>query len=60
MIKLEQMEIGTASVRSILGPEVLVSDKDIQDSLWHYYYDVDKTVDYLLSMCSDLSCRSID
>lgn len=43
------MQIGTASVRSVLGPEVLVSDKEIQDSLWHYYYDVDKTVTYLLS-----------
>ena len=44
------MQEGTAQVRSILGPEVAISDKDIQDSLWHYYYDIEKTVTYLLSM----------
>ena len=46
----EQMQDGTAKVRSILGSELNVTDKDIQDSLWHYYYDVEKTVTYLLSM----------
>lgn len=31
---------------------MLVSDKDIEDSLWHYYYDVEKTVNYLLRKSS--------
>ena len=44
------MQEGTAQVRSVLGPEVSISDKDIQDSLWHYYYDIERTVTYLLSM----------
>jgi hypothetical protein len=26
-----------------------LSDKAIEDSLWHYYYDTDKTVRWLLS-----------
>ena len=47
--RVEQMREATASVREILGPEVPVTDKEIQDSLWHYYYDVGKTVTYLLS-----------
>ncbi|MCJ1380066.1 Hsp70 suppressor, GTPase facilitates ribosomal subunit dissociation [Xylographa soralifera] len=48
-----QMQEGTAQVRSILGPEVAVSDKDIHDSLWHYYYDIEKTVTYLLNQRSN-------
>jgi elongation factor 1 alpha-like protein len=28
-----------------LGP---ITEKQIHDSLWHYYYDVDKTIAYLL------------
>ena len=45
----EQLQEGTAKVRSILGDGVPVTDREIQDSLWHYYYDVEKTVMYLLS-----------
>jgi len=44
-----QMEKGTRKVREVLGPDVSISDKDIHASLWHYYYDIDKTVDYILS-----------
>jgi len=44
----EQMRIGTMSVREALGEfEAGVSDAQIQESLWHYYYDVGKTVTYL-------------
>jgi elongation factor 1 alpha-like protein len=44
----EQMRIGTISVREALGEfEAGVSDAQIQESLWHYYYDVGKTVTYL-------------
>lgn len=45
----EQLEQGTKKVREVLGTAVSVSDKDIQDSLWHYYYDVEKVVNYILS-----------
>jgi elongation factor 1 alpha-like protein len=48
------MEIGTATVRSVIGPEIQISDKDIQDSLWNFYYDVDQTVAYILGMYSGL------
>lgn len=44
----EQLRLGTAKVREVLGPEVSTTDMEIEDSLWHYYYDVDKTVNYLL------------
>ena len=49
---LEQLQEGTAKVRSILDDGVPVTDQEIQDSLWHYYYDVEKTVTYLLSEAS--------
>ncbi|KAL9596256.1 MAG: hypothetical protein Q9219_005917 [cf. Caloplaca sp. 3 TL-2023] len=46
-----RLQKGLLEVRMVLGPSVSVSDKDIEDSLWHYYYDADKTVNYLLREC---------
>jgi elongation factor 1 alpha-like protein len=44
----EQMRVGTQRVREELGEfEAGVSDAQIQDSLWHYYYDVAKSVSFL-------------
>jgi len=45
----EQLREGTVKVRAILGTGVPVTDREIEESLWHYYYDVEKTVNYLLS-----------
>ncbi|KAL8656937.1 MAG: hypothetical protein Q9226_002426 [Calogaya cf. arnoldii] len=45
-----RLQNGVREVRTILGPSVNVSEKDIEDSLWHYYYDVDKAVNYLLPL----------
>ena len=46
---LEQLRLGTIKVRDILSEGAGITDKEIEDSLWHYYYDIDKTVNYLLS-----------
>ncbi|KAK1463416.1 elongation factor Tu GTP binding domain-containing protein [Colletotrichum melonis] len=44
----EAMAIGTATVQSTLGPDAdKVTVQQIQESLWHYYYDIEKTVSYL-------------
>jgi elongation factor 1 alpha-like protein len=49
----EQMRLGTISVREALGPaEAGVSDAQIHDALWHYYYDVAKSVSYLKNKLS--------
>jgi elongation factor 1 alpha-like protein len=49
----EQMRLGTISVREALGPaEAGVSDAQIHDALWHYYYDVGKSVSYLKNKLS--------
>lgn len=40
---------GTAKVRASMGMGVPVTDREIEASLWHYYYDVEKTVNYLSS-----------
>ena len=48
----EQMRQGTIEVRQLLQselPPIIVTDEEIWESLWHYYYDVDKTVGYLRS-----------
>ncbi|KAF7547708.1 hypothetical protein G7Z17_g7534 [Cylindrodendrum hubeiense] len=43
------MTNGTAEVRMALGSESSkVTTEQIQESLWHYYYDLDKTVTYLM------------
>ena len=45
----EHLRQGTIEVRSTLGPDFPTTDKEIEDSLYYYYYDVQKTVNYLLS-----------
>lgn len=43
------MRVGTISVREALGGDVPgITDKDIQEALWHYFYDIEKSVNYLL------------
>jgi len=45
---------GVVAVREVLGGEgtdgAAVTTKEIEESLWYYYFDVEKTVAYLLSM----------
>lgn len=49
----EKLRVGTAQVRTALGHGFpSISDKEIQDTLWHYYYDVAKSVTYLKSRLS--------
>ncbi|KIW22156.1 translation elongation factor Tu [Cladophialophora immunda] len=43
----EQMQQGTNNVRAALGSAFPVTDNEIQEALWHYYYDVGKSVAYL-------------
>ena len=43
------MRQGTIRVRQSLPPGIDITDKQIQESLWHYYYDVEKSVSYLAS-----------
>ncbi|XPS72930.1 hypothetical protein M3J09_005086 [Ascochyta lentis] len=44
----EQMRVSTASAREALGSAGSnISDAQIQEALWHYYYDVGKSVSYL-------------
>ncbi|KAL8940544.1 MAG: hypothetical protein Q9216_002761 [Gyalolechia sp. 2 TL-2023] len=52
-----RLQQGLVEVRAVLGPSIPVSDKDIEDSLWHYYYDVEKTVNYLLQQKSPVGTK---
>lgn len=52
----EQMRLGTQKVREALGDDYTsVTDAAIQEALWHYYYDVGKSVTYLKSMAAPIS-----
>ncbi|KAF3492318.1 translation elongation factor Tu [Arthroderma uncinatum] len=46
----EQMKLRTVEVQQLLRsliPPIEAKEDDIWEALWHYYYDVDKSVDYL-------------
>ena len=50
----EAMRQGTAEVKAALGVEAhKVSIEQIEEALWYYYYDVDKTVAYLITKYID-------
>ena len=45
-----QMRECSIQVRQALTADLpSITDKEIEDSLWHYYYDVEKSVAYLRS-----------
>ena len=46
----EQLDVALAQARSIIGPEEScgISDVQIKDAAWEYYFDVEKTVEWLL------------
>lgn len=56
----EQLRLGTIEVQNLLqllqqddnaaGGVEKITEKEIREALWHYYYDVDKAVGYLKSM----------
>lgn len=44
----QAMAEGTQFVRSSLGSDAdKVTTQQIQDALWHYFYDIEKSVSYL-------------
>ncbi|KAF2760384.1 hypothetical protein EJ05DRAFT_282945 [Pseudovirgaria hyperparasitica] len=43
----EQLRQCTVKVKSALGSEYIISDQEIQEALWHYYYDIHKSITYL-------------
>ena len=52
----EQMRDGVRRAREVLGDEF--TEEQIRESLWHYFYDVEKTVNYLLSKTCVRSSRT--
>ena len=49
-----QLAQGTQDVKAALGPQAdKVTTQQIQEALWHYYYDVDKSVAYLINKFID-------
>ena len=53
----EQLRLGTLKVREALEG-VAATDSEIQEALWHYYYDVGKSVAYLKSQDMTLYTKS--
>ncbi|KIW93372.1 translation elongation factor Tu [Cladophialophora bantiana CBS 173.52] len=43
----ELLRQGTIKVRAALGPAFPATENEIQEALWHYYYDIGKSVTYL-------------
>jgi hypothetical protein len=42
------MQLKVAQVLSILGSDAPVSETEIRNTLWYYYFDVEKSVAWLL------------
>jgi elongation factor 1 alpha-like protein len=44
------MDEGVEHIREILGPESqnIIPNSMIEDALWEYYFDIQKSLDYLL------------
>ena len=53
------MQQGTVRVKAALGPSISVSDAEIQEALWHYYYDVGESVTYLKSKITIVSISTL-
>lgn len=51
---LAQMASGLDAIHSILGPETPISNRDIKDALWNYFFDVESSVAFLLGRSSFL------
>ncbi|KAF2649085.1 hypothetical protein K491DRAFT_735684 [Lophiostoma macrostomum CBS 122681] len=43
----EQMRLGTIKVKEALDSTISVTDKQIEEALWNYYYNIGKSVTYL-------------
>lgn len=41
------MVVGTVAVRAELPTDNHITDAQIQEALWNYYYDIEKSVSYL-------------
>lgn len=46
-------------MRQALNPSSEISNKEIEEALWYYYYDIPKTVAYLHSMPNISRSRKI-
>lgn len=49
------MRAGVLAVRDALGTVVAIADEKIEESLWYYYFDVNKTIAYLKSELTSIS-----
>lgn len=47
----EQLEYGLEDIRAAVGPAAQsgLSDAEIKDALYHYYFDIQQSLDWLLS-----------
>ena len=45
----QHLRLGTIQVRQQLESGIQVTDQEIRDALWNYYYDVQKTLSFIRS-----------
>lgn len=43
-----QMESGVESVQAMLGPDSPITETQIRDALWNFYFDIEESVTFLL------------
>ncbi|CAG8519580.1 14783_t:CDS:10 [Dentiscutata erythropus] len=53
----KQMEEGKTKIKSVIGQVEGITDKDIEDTLWYYYFDTEKTINWLLDKAHKAQSR---
>ena len=42
------MESGVSAIHSVLGISSSITDRDIKEALWNYFFDVESSIAFLL------------
>lgn len=43
----QELEDGLSYVRSVVGEDIGISDTEIKEALWYYYFDREETVNWV-------------
>lgn len=58
----EQLQYGLEQIRATLGPveQSGITDQDIKDTLYHYYFDIEQSLNWLIGELHPVCHRPAD
>lgn len=51
----QELENGLSHVRNIVGEDIGISDTEIKEALWYYYFDREETVNWVFGKITSLA-----